>query len=861
LVSQATEILGTKFDPKEYLLSHATIVCSVDTDSVPNVKLGSVTEDGVKINRKFSNYYIKPESSKFVNNNGDAWTRPVLLKSYRTFIGAQNYLEHVQVEELSKGRIIDAVARDVGESLYVDILVATHRKHTELIADILSGKMNGMSMGCFVPGTLVTLADGRRVPIETIVPGDLVLTHLGNSKEVENVQIRFGNRSMRRVFVAGLQSPIEATDNHPFFVIRPAETCGCGCGLPLGRVAGRRGLFRRFLRGHDKRVYNPKSQYSAEEAAERQGRLAALMSPVLEEVTADRLLPGDMLVIPASKNCDADSSVSAARLLGYFLAEGSYTKYKGVHTGVELTFNIREKQSYVAEAMELFHQVFPGVSIKSYDRTDRNTTSIKVSGREVAAWFLLHAGEYSFGKKLSSEVMNWPFEAKKHLLGAWINGDGSSHEGRIGGVTTSFDLACQFHQILTQCGVYSTIYSRIGSKGVPHLVAASFQPSQGQKRSWFTVDISRTEAGVLYGYTNKVQNTGRQVGIHHVGGHVTAAVRSIETFDYEGPVYNMEVEGDHSYVVEGVAVHNCNTTFTTCTKCGNVAVDETELCNCIRYSKLNKFFTPDGKQRVIAELCGHPDEGSTAGVTFIEASWVANPAFTGAVLRNVIEPVNLTPAATKKAREVLSSPPPEWAAVGTRSMAASTPVAKTAEEFDFGGEEPVDEGMGDEESAATPEGEAKKEKTPLEETEDKLYKEILDRVQKRVKNEIDQKDESAKSVTAPNDTLIKNATAQRVYVAAIKDITRTASSIPSIVARIAALDSGSGVLAPETAYRVAAKVGALHRYGSESKYLAACSEALGRNPTQSEATALMRLGRILNSADRSASVPLVRSKR
>ena len=53
LVSQARRF-GGKFNPDDYLLTHCTIVASVDTEEAPNVKLGSVTENGKKINRKYS---------------------------------------------------------------------------------------------------------------------------------------------------------------------------------------------------------------------------------------------------------------------------------------------------------------------------------------------------------------------------------------------------------------------------------------------------------------------------------------------------------------------------------------------------------------------------------------------------------------------------------------------------------------------------------------------------------------------------------------------------------------------------------------------------------------------------------------
>ena len=156
LIEQASEIVGGAFNPEDYLLTHATIVASVDTYEVPNTKLGSHTEEGFRVNRKYADYRVSPECDSFINNNLDCWNRDVLLKSYRTFIGSHNFVEHVQVEDLSKGRIIDAVARDIGPSVYIDILVATDRKNKELIKQIENGKMATMSMGCTVDFTVCT---------------------------------------------------------------------------------------------------------------------------------------------------------------------------------------------------------------------------------------------------------------------------------------------------------------------------------------------------------------------------------------------------------------------------------------------------------------------------------------------------------------------------------------------------------------------------------------------------------------------------------------------------------------------------------------------------------------------------------
>ncbi len=154
LGDQIKGILGQPLDSDKYLVSHCTIVASVDTDVVQGVKLGNVKVGSKTVNRKWADYYIKPQCSEFVNNNGDSWSRDVLKMAYPTFIGGHNFQEHVQVEELSKGRIVDAVARDIGNSLYIDILIATDRKHAQLIQSIESGEMSTLSMGCTTDFTI-----------------------------------------------------------------------------------------------------------------------------------------------------------------------------------------------------------------------------------------------------------------------------------------------------------------------------------------------------------------------------------------------------------------------------------------------------------------------------------------------------------------------------------------------------------------------------------------------------------------------------------------------------------------------------------------------------------------------------------
>jgi hypothetical protein len=149
---EAARITLAEFSPKSYMLSHCTIVASVDTENGP-APLGRHMEGGFSVDRRFQDYYITPATAPWINNNHDAWERKLLLASYRTFIGGENYVEHLQIPEMSKGKIIDACARDIGTSVYIDILVATHRRHAPLIAAVTSRQLQTLSMGANVAHT------------------------------------------------------------------------------------------------------------------------------------------------------------------------------------------------------------------------------------------------------------------------------------------------------------------------------------------------------------------------------------------------------------------------------------------------------------------------------------------------------------------------------------------------------------------------------------------------------------------------------------------------------------------------------------------------------------------------------------
>lgn len=152
---------GTSFDElnSEYLLTQSEIIVSCNIE---------------KSNPSYSKtpWYVTPNTSMNINDNGNGWTSELLAKTYHTFRGSYNFYEHDQNIEKSKGRVIDAVLRKVpinnSEFYYaVEILVATNRKHKNLVSRIESGDLKTLSMGCSATYTVCSMCGNVSFTQET----------------------------------------------------------------------------------------------------------------------------------------------------------------------------------------------------------------------------------------------------------------------------------------------------------------------------------------------------------------------------------------------------------------------------------------------------------------------------------------------------------------------------------------------------------------------------------------------------------------------------------------------------------------------------------------------------------------------
>lgn len=662
-----------RYDPSKWLLSHVTIIASVDVD------LADPKDPK-------SNYLIIPEHSQFVNNNGDCWERNLLKATYNTFLNADNFVEHVQIPALSKGKVIDVALREVPvakgfdgkdiTTLYVDILIATSRAHGDLINKITSGEYNSTSMGCGIAGTPITIGDGSFVNIEDVKIGDVVLTHKGRERRVTSLySTDITELPLYSVSYTGGYEPLRLTAEHPILIAteRSArctyQNKPCKVGSHQSQCywnSRKRGKVK-IECGRDKDTY----QYD------------------FKFVPISEVKKGDYIVktFPTEIVDNEVFSKDICRLLGLYLGDGYIgwqwdvkEKTKKYPAYIGFCFNLKEKALH-AEVLEILKKVCPGKTVTPKEVPERNGYYLNVYDKDLASLFFEAGGEYSWHKKVSKEVMLLPKEKQLEIISGLFDSDGCYYtkDRSLNISLSSSVLMNQAHLMLLRCGIINSHQSVMRK--------ASGKKKVSEKYKQETIRVGKAYSRLI----NSRKNTNYGDDLERdsndffmYDNYLLCPVKSVTALNFCGKVYNFSVEEDESYLVRDVAVHNCLIAYSQCSQCGNIAADEPQLCHHIRYYKNNFFHDQNGVRRIIAELCGRAEDPDSC--KFVDASWVRKPAFGGAVLRNIVEPGEDVSEKIQKAVSVPSFEAQPGMMLRAASQAASTLMREINAQEEGGGE-------------------------------------------------------------------------------------------------------------------------------------------------------------------------------
>jgi hypothetical protein len=161
--------------------------------------------------------------------------------------------------------------------------------------------------------------------------------------------------------------------------------------------------------------------------------------------------------------------------------------------------------------------------------------NISISSTTLAEWFPDWVGDRCYNKRIPNEFMHLPHKKLWALIQGIYDGDGSKCEHEIG--QTSEYLALQLVEILHRVGEQPLVRQQISKKLTP----------KGNKRK-IAYCVNWAEEGFDH-HSRK--------GRWKYKDEILTKIKKISKIPFNGKVYNLEVEGDPSYVVNGVVVHNC----------------------------------------------------------------------------------------------------------------------------------------------------------------------------------------------------------------------------------------------------------------------------------------------------------------
>ena len=238
------------------------------------------------------------------------------------------------------------------------------------------------------------------------------------------------------------------------------------------------------------------------------------------------------------------------RLFGYFLAEGHISD-KPSRTFISLSFNINEKD-YIKDVKNICKKLF-NLDVKIKELPYKKTAIVYIHSARLARFFKKLFGNGAANKKIPEFIMGLPIEKQKSLIEGFWKGDGCVNLNRncprAGYVTISYQLAQQVKTLLLRQKIIPSTYveKEKVSKWAKHKEA--YRIHVGQRDS-----LKRLCKILKIKYSPESYES---ITSWFDGNFLYTPITKIEKRNYNGKVYNLEVEKTHSFISEAFSLHNC----------------------------------------------------------------------------------------------------------------------------------------------------------------------------------------------------------------------------------------------------------------------------------------------------------------
>jgi intein/homing endonuclease len=401
-------------------------------------------------------------------------------------------------------------------------------------------RTDGLQWTCFPAGTLVLTETGQK-PIETIQAGERVLTHRGRWRKVLRAE---ETGESETVEVKGHGGQVRCTPDHLFL----------------------------------------SSEVFLQENRDKQHQRAKLGHP--EWVPATQLVGAtwatprqiDALPITLPEGWKTESLPSNFWwVIGRWVGDGWTSSAPNGDYRIVICAGHHEADDLESELC--------ATGWKWRREPDRTATKFRLQNRELRDWLRSQFGVGAAGKRIPAWLLGTSEDIRQSFLAGLLSADGwkgqdkRSPRKQFALTTVSHELAIGVRMLLAQAG-YGAAISR-SRQTTTHIEGRKVNGQDRYQVRW--VDSFAGEP-----YTKAWKDD----------EYIWSRIHKVTLDEKEVPVFDLEVEEDHSFIAEGLAVHNCCTddmliTFTHGVAPPAIGVTAAKVLGCELYLACD----PSGKEK------------------------------------------------------------------------------------------------------------------------------------------------------------------------------------------------------------------------------------------------------------------------
>lgn len=457
---------------------------------------------------------------------------------------------NLSIDEYDKAKKAAAGFKDIyGDDFYLEMMYHGIDKEGLILPSIQKlGKELGIKTictnDCLLPESLI-LTDSGYKEIHSLSTGDRVCTHNGSWQQVEYVNKRNYSGPIHTIRTLFGSFSIQATSNHP---ILTAATQGPGwqnISGPVWKSA------ENVQKGELLCIPKYTIEFAKHKSFEREINTLDWVNPRKCLTKTESGIKSFRLDKKAAVPYEIVLDRHFLQVLGLYLAEGFLD-------GTVIGFGFHRREKILVDIVCSYFERFnfhPTVT------TEGEGCSVRVNSFVFSDIFHKLAGSGAKNKSLP-EYSFFTEDELKTVIRYYFEGDG--HMGKNGLTymvgSTSRSLIFYLSEVFKQWGVLSLPTVRDGKK--------ASRLHKGAKSEWndlYVLNFSGSNLDILNnmfglefsGHKVRLKQTHRPKFAQD-NSYYYVRINDINFEQYDGDVWNLQVEKDESYTCYGYAVHNCH---------------------------------------------------------------------------------------------------------------------------------------------------------------------------------------------------------------------------------------------------------------------------------------------------------------